>query len=250
MLHEYIHGIPLRRYRDCLAVVTFFDGFLLLFGLLELFRGTHLSHHRWLNQAGDSGFRQAQTRPTENRWVSLMAALEVSQHLKFLLQAFQGLHPFVRSRRVVLGAVCSFAFAAAWIAAGRADMVWKLILVSVFTAAVPVSLRGAIEHHSHPGASGFANDYRTFIPLFNLNRHIHHHHEPRCPWYLLEFRQEPPLRAMQYLTHWFRVYVRRELVLMRPMHQPPRRPIQTGAAMNSALDAPGEGIRESCRQGH
>ena len=49
MMHEYIHGIPFRRYRDCLAVLSFFDGLLLMFGLLELFRGTHLSHHRWLS---------------------------------------------------------------------------------------------------------------------------------------------------------------------------------------------------------
>ena len=102
---------------------------------------------------------------------------------------------------------------------GRPDMVWKILLISVFTTAVPVSLRGAIEHHSQPGDPGFANDYRTVIPLFNLNRHIHHHEDPRCPWYLLEFRQEPPLPAGHYFTHWFGVYWRRELVLMQPQRR-------------------------------
>ena len=54
MMHEYIHGIPFRRYANCLRVLAFFDGLMLMFGLLELFRATHLSHHRWLNSAGDS----------------------------------------------------------------------------------------------------------------------------------------------------------------------------------------------------
>lgn len=219
MLHEYIHGIPFRRYRDCLAVVTFFDGFLLLFGLLELFRGTHLSHHRWLNQAGDSGFRQARTPPTGNRWLALVTQSEISQHLGFFWESFRGLHPFVQRRRVILGAIGSLAFAGAWIAIGRPDMVWKILLISIFTTAVPVSLRGAIEHHSHRGDHGFANDYKTVIPLFNLNRHIHHHEDPRCPWYLLEFRQKPPLPARHYFTHWFGVYWRRELVLMQPQRR-------------------------------
>lgn len=218
MLHEYIHGIPLRRYRDCHAVVTFFDGLLLLFGLLELFRGTHLSHHRWLNEAGDSGFRQAQaqSRRARHRWLEVVSALEVTQHLGFLWESFRGLHPYVQPRRVMLGALGSLAFAAAWIAADRPDLVWKLTLISLFTSAVPVSLRGAVEHHGPPDAPGFANDYRTVIPLFNLNRHIHHHQNPRCPWYLLEFRQQPPLSARHYFTHWLGVYWRRDLVLMQP----------------------------------
>ena len=39
MMHEYIHGIPFRRYAYCHNVLTFFDGLTLMFGLLELFRG-------------------------------------------------------------------------------------------------------------------------------------------------------------------------------------------------------------------
>ena len=44
LLHEYIHGVPLRRYRSNLRVLAFFDGLLFTFGLGELFRGTHLAH--------------------------------------------------------------------------------------------------------------------------------------------------------------------------------------------------------------
>lgn len=229
LLHEYLHGIPFRRYRDCLAVVTFYDGLLLLFGLLELFRGTHLSHHRWLNRPGDSGFRQAALGGGGGRrWTTLLAELEVSQHLRYFREALHGGHPFVRGRRILLGVAGSVVFLAAWLALGRPDVVGKLVLISLFTTAVPVSLRGAIEHHGHRDDAGFANDYRTVIPLFNLNRHIHHHEEPRCPWYRLQFRQRPPLPAGQYFTHWFRVYVRRELVLMNPMPETPRRGPWTG----------------------
>src|SRR5687768_7663961 len=60
LLHEYIHGIPFRRYRLNLRVLSFFDGLLLMFGLTELFRGTHLAHHRWLNTKGDPAFVAAQ----------------------------------------------------------------------------------------------------------------------------------------------------------------------------------------------
>ncbi len=234
MLHEYIHGIPLKRYRDCLAVVTAFDGLLLLFGLLELFRGTHLSHHRWLNKAGDSGFRQAQSTPEGNRWTAVVTALEATQHLGFLWESFRGLHPFVQQRRVILGMLGSVAFTAGWVAIGRPEMAWKLVLISLFTSAVPVSLRGAIEHHSHPGDGGFANDYRALIPLFNLNRHIHHHQDPRCPWYLLEFRQHPPLPARNYFTHWFGVYWSRKLVLMQPQGRGRRTPERTDCAGDGA----------------
>ena len=46
LVHEYIHGIPFKRYRDNLAVVSLFDGPMLMFGALEMFRATHLAHHR------------------------------------------------------------------------------------------------------------------------------------------------------------------------------------------------------------
>jgi len=37
------------------------------------------------------------------------------------------------------------------------------------------------------------------------------------PWYLLEWRTTNPLPAWNYVTHWFRVYITRELVPMQPM---------------------------------
>jgi len=39
-----------------------------------------------------------------------------------------------------------------------------------------------------------------------------------CPWYLLEYRTDQPLAAQYYFTYWYRVYVLREFVLMRPMN--------------------------------
>ena len=79
-----------------------------------------------------------------------------------------------------------------------------------------MSFRGAVEHHSHPEDTHFANEYRVLIPLFNLNKHIHHHEEPRRPWYLLEYRTRRPLWTFHYFTHWFKVYVTRSFVLMKP----------------------------------
>ena len=49
MLHEYFHGIALHRYRDNLAVVTLWDGIMMTFGVMEVVRGMHLSHHKWLH---------------------------------------------------------------------------------------------------------------------------------------------------------------------------------------------------------
>lgn len=53
--------------------------------------------------------------------------------------------------------------------------------------------------------------------MFNLNRHVHHHEDVRCPWYLLKFRTPQPLSPRHYYTHWFRVYVKHSCVLMHPM---------------------------------
>src|SRR5208283_5823340 len=61
LLHEYIHGIPFRRYRSNNNVVTFYDGLLLTFGVMEVFRATHLAHHRWLNTPLDPAL-QSDTR--------------------------------------------------------------------------------------------------------------------------------------------------------------------------------------------
>ena len=61
MLHEYMHGIPFRRYKHNLWVFSTVNGVLMTFGLLEVFRGNHLAHHRWLNTENDPGFWNEQT---------------------------------------------------------------------------------------------------------------------------------------------------------------------------------------------
>lgn len=234
MLHEYIHGIPFRNYRHCLAVLALYDGLLLMFGLLELFRGTHLSHHRWLNRDGDSGYSEARRTPSRNRIWRLLISLEATQHMRFYIEAWHGRHPYVRGSRMLVGVAGSLAWVGIWVALGRPDMIWKLGLIAALTTTIPVSLRGAVEHHSEPGNTSFANEYRVWIPLFNLNRHVHHHEQPRKPWYLLEFRTPRPLSEWSYYTHWFRVYLGKELVLMKPMREEP---------VNSKASAPGDKAR-------
>src|SRR5512132_2523966 len=68
LLHEYIHGIPFRRYSRNHAVVTFYDGFMLMFGTLEMFRVSHLRHHRWLNTDHD----EASEKSAKVGWNSLL----------------------------------------------------------------------------------------------------------------------------------------------------------------------------------
>jgi hypothetical protein len=215
LLHEYIHGIPFRRYKDNLRVLGFFDGLMLMFGLTELFRGTHLAHHRWLNTERDPA-HAAERENAKKTW-GPAAALEAVQHLIYLVQAFHGQHPYVVFRRIVTGCLYSSLWVVFWIAMGRPDIPLKLVVLTIYNTLIPVSFRGAVEHHSHPGDEMFANEYRVVIPLFNLNRHVHHHEEPRRPWYLLEYRTGHPLWTFHYFTHWFRVYVTREYVLMRPL---------------------------------
>jgi len=221
LLHEYIHGIPFKKYRTNLWILSAYEGVLLTFGLGELFRGTHLAHHRWLNTEKDPAF--AAEAPSQHpRW-SRITALEGVQHLIYLLDTFRGRHPYVRPARVAIGAALSIAALCSWIALGRPGIPLSLVLLTVYNTMIPVSFRGAIEHHSHPDDPGFANEYRVVIPLFNLNRHIHHHREPGRPWYLLEYQTPRPLSTVHYFTHWFRVYLTRDYVLMRPLPRAPRR---------------------------
>ena len=214
LLHEYIHGIPCRSYRANLAVISVWDGMFLMFGLMDLFRGTHLAHHRWLNTPREPAYTPAGERP-KSLW-SRTAQLEGIQHLIYLVQALRGQHPYVIPSRIVLGAVESSLWILFWMWVGLPGVVLKLLALTMYNTTVPISLRGAIEHHSVPGETGFANEYRVLIPLFNLNKHIHHHESPRCPWYLLEYRTGRPLSTLHYFTHWFRVYVTREYVMMQP----------------------------------
>jgi len=222
MMHEYIHGIPFRRYANCLRVLAFYDGLMLMFGLLELFRATHLSHHRWLNSPGDSAFDNQHEKVRPERMAGVLASLEAVQHLKFYWEALHGLHPYARPRRIALCAALSCGWIAFWFAAGRPDIVWKLPALLAFTTSVPVSLRGAVEHHGEPGDPSFANEYRTLIPLFNLNKHVHHHEQPTLPWYLLEYHTPAPLHWRHYYTYWIRAYVLKELVLLQPMRNSER----------------------------
>lgn len=131
----------------------------------------------------------------------------------------RGGHPYVKSHRITIGFALSLASIAFWIAVGHPSVVLLLLGFNVYNGFVTSSLRGTVEHHSYVGDDRFANEYKVWIPLFNLNRHVHHHVDPSCPWYLLEFRTDRPLPAIRYLTHWYHVYVKRDYVLMQP---PPR----------------------------
>jgi len=216
LLHEYIHGIPFRRYRYNHAVVTFFDGLMLMFGTLEMFRVSHLLHHRWLNTERDNA-REKRKKIGKNKVLDVIAGLEVVQYLMGVGEAIRGKQAQVRRGRMLLGAILSIATIGVVIAVGRPDMVWKMMAVTLLTMLVPVSLRAAIEHHGAPDDPHFANEYKVWIPLFNLNRHIHHHEDPTLPWYRLQWRTEQPLSRSRYVTHWLHVYVKRDYVLMRPM---------------------------------
>ena len=217
LLHEYIHGIPLPRYKLNLYVLAVWDGLLLMFGLLALFRGTHLAHHRWLNMEGDPGFPARRPAQEKRGFLRTIAELEAIHHLRCFLESLRGKHSYVLPSWVIVGALQSILWIVFWVSIGHAEMPPKLMLLALYNTLIPVSLRGAVEHHSYPGDFSFANEYTVLIPLFNLNRHIHHHEDPRSPWYLLEYRTSRPLHTLHYFTHWFRVYLWRNYVLMQPM---------------------------------
>lgn len=217
LLHEYVHGIPFVRYSRNLSVVTFFDGVLLCFGLIEVFRGTHLAHHRWLNTEREPALAkqpESAERGAARPWSRKLSALI---HVRFFAESLNGSHPYVRVRRVALAAALSAIWVATWAALGHPEMVWKLLAVNAFCALVPFELRGAVEHHSAPGDPASSNEYRALIPIFNVNRHRHHHEEPRQPWYLLEYRTPAPLEWWHAYTSWFRLHLKQELVRMQPM---------------------------------
>ena len=218
MLHEYFHGISLDRYRDNLAVVTLWDGIMMTFGVMQVVRGMHLSHHKWLHvPAPDHKHAYVHDEKHARGIFSFAAAFDAVRHLSWLADGLRGKKPYVRASRIVLGIVLSAIVLAAWVLVGHGDILWRSFAVVVFTVFVPMSLRGAIEHSGAPGDPGFANEYTTFFPIFNINRHIHHHEDPTVPWYLLEWRTTNPLPAWNYVTHWFGVYITRELVPMQPM---------------------------------
>ena len=257
LLHEYIHGIPFKRRAHNLAVITFYDGLMICFGLLELFRNSHLTHHRWLNTERDPAWiERAEDVPSERTdddadgkrasdgrvaadpgarsWIAVLASLELPQHVAYLWSALGGTKIRVSRLRVLLGALMSVGWIVFWSAIGRGWMGPVLVGLVCFTAAVPSSLRGAVEHHSFPGDPRFSNEYRTRIPLFTLNRHIHHHIDTGCPWYRLRFITPRPLPARCFVTHWFEVYVRRRYAMMAPMRSDWRAQLDAGAALDVA----------------
>jgi fatty acid desaturase len=237
LIHEYIHGIPFRRHRWNTNVITVLDGLLLCFGLLEVFRNSHLAHHRRLNTEQDPAWSSAENAMKRPRLSSALLNLELPQHAAYLWSALFRRQLRVRPLRIIAGALMSVGWIAFWIAIGKWWMWPTLQGLVFFTAAVPSSLRGAVEHHSFVGDPRFANEYRSFIPLFNLNRHVHHHLDPRCPWYLLTFITPNPLPARCFITHWLEVYVRRRYTIMQPMGHDWCEQIERGAAMDACLSA-------------
>jgi fatty acid desaturase len=218
LLHEYIHGIPFRRYSRNHAVVTFYDGFMLMFGTLEMFRVSHLRHHRWLNTDHDEA-SEKYAKVGWNSVLDIITGMEVVQYLIGFAHAIMGKQAKVRRARIAFAALLSVLTILVWIRIGRGDVAWKMIIVTLFTMLVPVSLRAAIEHYSYEGDPNFANEYKVWVPLFNLNKHIHHHEDPGVPWYLLKWRTSQPLPKWFYVSHWIHVYIKRDFVLMRPMRE-------------------------------
>lgn len=211
LLHEYLHGTAFRRYRHNLQVFTLWDGMLLLFGGFEVFRASHLAHHRHLNTPEEELIpRNAPGAAVGGFW----RELEMVKHFIYLTDALRGRLPFVRPGRMLAGFAISVGCIALWCALGRADVVGKMLAINLVTLLVPVSLRAAVEHFSHSDDVSSTNEYRVTLPLFNLNRHVHHHEAPRCPWYRLEWRTARPLPASSYVTHWWRLHVRKELFRM------------------------------------
>jgi fatty acid desaturase len=217
LVHEYIHGIPFHRYRHNLAVVSLYDGLFLGFGFFELFRATHLAHHKWLNTERDPAYHAAKpSGGPRSRILRALWALEAPQHVEFMINAIRGRIPIVRPRLLIAGMLQSAAWLAFWIAIGHAEIVLYMLVLAGASTLVSSSLRGAIEHHDEPGTDRATNEYRTVLPLFNMNRHVHHHDSPTTPWYLLRFRTETPLPRRVFVTHWIRVYLTRTYKLLRP----------------------------------
>src|SRR5262249_44959384 len=95
LLHEYVHGIPFRRRKHNLLMLSLFDGILLSFGMLEVFRATHLAHHRWLNTEKDPAMQGEAEVIRKNSFMRILLALEGPQHLKYLGESLRGKYPYI-----------------------------------------------------------------------------------------------------------------------------------------------------------
>lgn len=222
LLHEYIHGIPFLRYKHNLWILTAFDGLLLSFGGLEVFRGIHLAHHRWLNTEKDPVYEKDEVTTRKASIRRFLGFFEGSHYVKYMCESFWGKHRYVEPFRIAVSMMLSLAWVMFWIQVGSPRVVMVLVGLNLYTSMGPSSLRGALEHRSYRGDPSFANEYRVRLSLFNLNRHIHHHLDPTCPWYLLEFFTPEPLPAICYWTHWYHIFVRQDYSFMQPPRK--RRP--------------------------
>lgn len=208
LLHEYVHGIPFRKRSSNIAVLVWLDGLLLGFGITEFFRVAHIHHHRWMNTDRDPGF--VRDWETES-WFGQFEAVQYLFYFRRLLL----LRPDGFSiSRIVTGVGLSFGWATLWGLVGRVDIPVELFVLTLANTAVSTSLRAAIEHSGPPGSNAFANDYQVLFPLLNVNKHIHHHEDPGCPWYRLEFRSSP-LPIVAYFSHWFGIHIKGRIAPFR-----------------------------------
>lgn len=226
LLHDYIHGSAFRQYKHNLLVLTIMDGLLLHFGALEIFRGTHLAHHRWMNTENDPAFWAESKKSSELAAFPLGRLLrnvrdDVLLYMRFPFERRQLRYTYVKPYRVIGGAALSAAWMWTCFAISLSRIPVALLAIQ-FGLIVPLSLRAVVEHTSYPGDSNFANEYRVLMPLFNRNRHVHHHLAPAVPWYLLQFCTEHPLPPLSYWTHWYHVFVKRDYVLMQPLAVHPK----------------------------
>ncbi len=233
LLHDYVHGSPFRRYRHSLWVLTAVDSLLLNFGAFEVFRGTHLAHHRWMNTPQDPGFWVEPPDPPKSALIPALWRFfqtlrgDVSLYFRFLRQPNHPHYTYVKGFRVAL----AFGLSAAWLvllAMTGLDRVAVALVVIQVCLIPPLVLRAAIEHSSWHGDSRFANEYHVYLPLMNRNRHVHHHLEPARPWYLLRFVTPDPLPPLSYWKHWRHVFIARDYTLMQPLRGSEKLPEKQG----------------------
>ena len=149
LLHEYMHGIPLTRYQHNLWVLSLVNGFLMTFGVMEVFRGNHLAHHRWLNTEKDPGFWRARStgRQEAGGWWHTVRDIARGRHGPFmhlkLLYGSAKAHPYIKRRRVVAEIAVSSVALASWLAM---DLPLVPLSVAALHLAVipPAAFRGAL----------------------------------------------------------------------------------------------------------